>query len=168
MWMRIFTLMILLLTSFISKSQDTDPPYLKNPTLPNFSILQEDSSSWFTNRDIKKGVPVIIMLFSPDCDHCREQTVILTKNMGKLKNTEIVMSSFQPVSKIREFCREFDLHKYPNVHIGRDVKYFFGPFYRIKFAPLLAVYNKEGNLVKVFEGDTKIDKLVEATLHSTH
>ena len=166
--MRIFTLMILLLTSFISKSQGTDPPYLKNPTLPNFSILQEDSSSWFTNRDIKKGVPVIIMLFSPDCDHCREQTVTLTKNMGKLKNTEIVMSSFQPVSKIREFCREFDLHKYPNVHIGRDVKYFFGPFYRIKFAPLLAVYNKEGNLVKVFEGDTKIDKLVEATLHSTH
>jgi thiol-disulfide isomerase/thioredoxin len=166
--MRIFTLLILLFAPFISKSQDTDAPYLKNPTLPNFSILQEDSSSWFTNRDIRKGVPVIIMLFSPDCDHCREQTTILTKNMAKLKNTEIVMSSFQPVSKIREFCREFNLHKYPNVHIGRDVKYFFGPFYRIKFAPLLAVYNKDGNLVKVFEGDTKIDKLVEATQHSPH
>jgi len=103
-----------------------------------------------------------VMLFSPDCDHCKDQMEILTKNMIKLRNTEIVMSTFQPIYKIRDFCKLYNLRRYPNVHVGRDVKYFFGPFYRIRYAPLLAVYDKDRNLVKVFEGDTRIDKLLEA------
>jgi thiol-disulfide isomerase/thioredoxin len=160
--MRIFTLLFLLLSPIMALAQDQDAPYLKYPTLPNFSILQEDSTSWFTNRDLRPGVPVIIMLFSPDCDHCREQTEMFTRNISKLRNIEIVMSTFQPVYKIRNFCKEFDLHKYQNFHIGRDVKYFFGPFYRIKFAPLLALYDKNRNLITVFEGDTKVDKILDA------
>jgi len=159
--MRIFTLLCLLALPLVSLAQDSEAPYLKQPTLPSFSILREDSVSWFTHRDLRPGAPVIIMLFSPDCDHCQEQTEIFTRNMNKLRNVEIVMSTFQPVYKIRKFCKQYDLHRYQNVHIGRDVKYFFGPFYRIKFAPLLAVYDKNHRLVTVFEGDTRVEKLLE-------
>lgn len=160
--MRIFTLMCLLVFPLFSFAQETDAPYLRNPTLPQFSLLREDSTSWITNRDIRPNVPVIVMLFSPDCDHCKDQMEILTKNMIKLRNADIVMSTFQPIYKIRDFCKQYNLHRYPNVHVGRDVKYFFGPFYRIRYAPLLAVYDKDRHLVKVFEGDTKVEKLLEA------
>ena len=160
--MRISTLLILLALPFISFSQEEDAPYLKNPVLPAFSILREDSTSWFSSRELRAGVPVIIMLFSPDCDHCKDQTVILTKNMDKLKNIEIVMSTFQPIYKIREFCGQYKLMNYSNVHVGRDVKYFFGPYYRIRYSPFIAVYDKDRKLVRVFEGGAKIDKLLEA------
>jgi hypothetical protein len=46
--------------------------------------------------------------------------------------------------------------------VGRDVKYFFGPFYRVRSAPFLALYDKNRNLITVFEGDTKVDKILEA------
>jgi thiol-disulfide isomerase/thioredoxin len=160
--MKIFTLFFLLALCNTSRAQDADAPYLKYPALPNFSILQEDSTSWFTARDIKKGVPVIIMLFSPECDHCRKQTSLMTKNMNELRNTEIIMSTFQPIYKMKEFIRQYKLYQYANVHVGRDVKYFFGPFFRVRTAPFLALYDKNRNLIKVFEGDTKVDNILEA------
>jgi thiol-disulfide isomerase/thioredoxin len=160
--MRIFTLFILLALPFISFTQEDEAPYLKNPVIPSFSILKEDSTSWFSSRDIRNGMSVIIMLFSPECDHCREQTAILTKNMDKLKNAEIIMSTFQPIYKMKEFSNQYKLTSYPNIHLGRDVKYFFGPFYRIRYSPFIAVYNKERKLVKVFEGGANIEKLLDA------
>ena len=160
--MKIFTLLLFLALFTSSFAQDADAPYLKYPALPNFSILQEDSTSWFTARDIKKGVPVIIMLFSPECDHCRKQTSLMTKNMSELRNTEIIMSTFQPIYKMKEFIRQYKLYQYSNVHVGRDVKYFFGPFFRVRTAPFLALYDKNRNLIKVFEGDTKVDNILEA------
>jgi len=160
--MRIYTLLILLALPFFSLAQEDDAPYLKNPFIPQFSILNTDSTSWFTQREIRNGFPVMIMLFSPDCEHCREQTEILVKNMEKLKNTEIIMSTFQPIYKMKDFCSQYKLAKYPNVHVGRDVKYFFGPYYRIRYSPFIAIYNKDHKLVRVFEGGAKIDKLLEA------
>jgi thiol-disulfide isomerase/thioredoxin len=160
--MKIFTLFFLLALNNTSLAQDQDAPYLKYPSLPNFSILQEDSTSWFTARDIKKGVPVIIVLFSPECDHCKKQASLMTKNMNELRNTEIVMSTFQPIYKMKDFIRQYKLYQYPNVHVGRDVKYFFGPFFRVRSAPFLALYDKNRNLIKVFEGDTKVDKILDA------
>ena len=160
--MRIFTLLILLSLPVLSQAQEEDAPYLKKPVLPQFSILNSDSTSWYTSRDIRKGMPVMIMLFSPDCEHCQDQTAILVKNMDKLKNTEIIMSTFQPVYKMKDFCNTYKLVKYPNVHVGRDVKYFFGPYYRMKYSPFIAIYDKDRKLVRVFEGGAKIDKLLEA------
>ena len=160
--MRIFTLLLLLALQIQASAQDQDAPYLKYPSLPNFSILQEDSTSWFTARDIRRGVPVIIMLFSPECEHCQKQTSLMTRNMAALRNTEIIMSTFQPIYKMKDFIRQYSLYQYPNVHVGRDVKYFFGPFYRVRAAPFLALYDKNRNLIKVFEGDVKVDRILEA------
>ena len=161
--MRIFTLLLLFMAApFFSWSQEDDAPYLKNPVVPQFSILNSDSTSWYTHRDIRNGMPVMIMLFSPDCEHCKDQTEILMKNMDKLKNTEIIMSTFQLIYKMKDFCQAYKLAKYSNVHVGRDVKYFFGPFYRIRYSPFIAIYDKDRKLVRVFEGGAKIDKLLEA------
>lgn len=160
--MKPLNLLILIFIPFSLLAQEDDAPYLKNQTIPSFSILKEDSASWFSSRDIKKGNSVIIMLFSPECGHCKDQTEVFIKNMDKLKNTEIVMSTFQSISKIKDFCNQYKLEKYPNIHMGRDVNYFLGTYYRIKYSPFLAIYNKERNLSRVYEGGAKIDKILEA------
>lgn len=159
--MKIVTLIFLWLTPIITCAQDEDAPYLKNPNLPGFTILKADSSTWITDKTLRAGVPVIVMLFSPDCNHCREQTEIFIDNMDKLKNVEIVMTTFQPLNKIKEFNRIYNLSQYRNIYLGRDVKFFFAPFYQIKYAPFLAIYNRQHKLVKAFEGDTKFSRLIE-------
>ena len=104
----------------------------------------------------------MIMLFSPDCEHCQKQTEIIIDNIDKMKNLEIVMSTFQPVDKMRKFSDRYKLSKFSNIHVGRDVRYFFGPFYRIRFSPFLAIYDENENLLKAYEGGAKIDRLLEA------
>ncbi|MFZ9660335.1 MAG: peroxiredoxin family protein [Chitinophagaceae bacterium] len=160
--MRLTILLSFFMAPFLSFSQEDDAPFLKNPTIPNFSILKEDSTSWYSSRELKKGNSVIIMLFSPECGHCKEQTEILIKNMDKLKNTEIVMSTFQSISKMKEFCNQYKLERFPNIHMGRDVNYFLGTYYRIKYSPFVVIYDKDRNLTRVYEGGAKIEKIMEA------
>lgn len=158
----IFTLPLLLGIFYANAQTDSLAPYLRNPVLPQFSILQPDSSTWFTKNDLKRGRKAMIMLFSPDCDHCKKQTDIIVDNIDKLKDLEIVMTTFQPVEKMRRFYEKYGLAKYPNIHVGRDVRYFFGPFYRFRYSPFLAIYDERENLIKVYEGGAKGDKLLEA------
>jgi thiol-disulfide isomerase/thioredoxin len=161
--MRFFRILSILLvyTNTIS-AQVTEAPYLKNPWMPNFMILNEDSTSWFSSKDIKPKSSVVFFLFNPDCDHCKAQTASITRNINKLATTEIVMSSYQPLFKLKEFAKQYNLSRFPNIHIGRDVKFFFGPFFQIRYSPFIAVYDKDRSLVKTFEGGTPIDSLINA------
>ncbi|MDX2046690.1 MAG: hypothetical protein SFU87_07870 [Chitinophagaceae bacterium] len=159
---RIILLLVVVIISETAAAQnDSIAPYLRVPVLPQFSILKTDSVTWITKTDLKTGIPTIIMLFSPDCDHCQKQTEIITANIKLLGNTQIVMTTYQPMEKMRWFNEKYGLAKYPNIYLGRDVKYFFGPFFRIRFAPFIAIYDRSESLFKVYEGGAKIDKLLE-------
>ncbi len=138
------------------------PPYLKNPVLPDFKILQKDSTTWFSKKDLKTGKPVMIMLFSPDCDHCQKQTKMILERIKDLGDLQIVMATFQPMDKMRKFYTDYGIAKYPNIRMGRDVPYFFGGFYRGRSIPYLAIYDRSQKLVKIYDGGATIDKLLEA------
>jgi thiol-disulfide isomerase/thioredoxin len=156
-----FTIPFILGFIYVNAQTDSLAPYLRNPVLPQFSILKPDSVTWFTKDDLKRGRKSMIMLFSPDCDHCKKQTDIIVDNIDRLKDLEIVMTTFQPIEKMRRFYEKYELSKYPNIHVGRDVRYFFGPFYRFRYSPFLAIYDENEKLIKVYEGGAKKDKLLE-------
>lgn len=151
----------LFLASLAAFSQnDSLPPYLKVRTIPQFKIMATDSS-WITKANLKKGKNTIIMLFSPDCEHCQKQTEILLENMDKLNHTQIVMTTTLQLDKIRDFVAKYKLDKYPNILVGRDPNLFFGIFYDLKYTPFLAIYDKKEDLLKAFDGGAKWNKLEE-------
>lgn len=101
------------------------------------------------------------MLFSPDCEHCQKQTAEITKNIKNFEGVEVVMATYQPVFKAKAFAAQYKLGGYTNFYVGRDVMYFFGPFYQLKSAPFIAIYNKEQKLIKAFDGGAPVEKLIE-------
>ena len=136
------------------------PPYKKFPSLPPLQLILADSVTKYTKADLPKKKPVLIMLFSPDCDHCQHQTEDILANMDKLKDVQIVMCSYQPMETIRAFKEKYKLAQYPNIMIGRDTKYFVPSFYGVNSLPYLAFYDKKGNLIKVNEGNVKPAALI--------
>ena len=52
---------------------DSLAAYIRIGTIPSFTVYKAPDSSAFTNKDLKKGKPVLLMLFSPDCGHCQHQ-----------------------------------------------------------------------------------------------
>lgn len=129
---------------------DTVPPYKKDPGIPDFIILQTDST-WFTKEQLPKYPYTAIVYFAPDCGHCQITVKELVANMDSLTNVFFVFVAYRPMEDIREFYKYYGLNKFSNVRMGRDPKYFVPSFYRVTSNPFVALYNQNGLLMRVFD-----------------
>lgn len=148
------------LVSFSQQDSTQLPPYKRFPTVPPFKLLKTDSSSYFTKNDLKRNKPVLIVIFNPDCDHCKHEIEEIIKDMDDLRDVQIVMSTFMPFSLMKGFYESYNLQKFENVTMGQDFQYVLPSFYQIHFMPYLAMYDKKGNLLTTFEGAMKIEDLI--------
>ena len=139
----------------------TDPPYKRFPTVPPLKLLLADSSTIFTDKDLKKNKPLFLILFSPDCEHCQKETEELIEKIDSFKNIQIVMATFMPVDKIKPFYENYQLDRFSNITVGYDMQHMLSTFYRISYTPFLAFYDKKGNLIDGFQGALPLSKVLE-------
>lgn len=137
-------------------------PAKRFPIIPQFTLLGVDSSSIITKANLADNKKTMIMYFSPDCDHCQHQTEALLKSIDRFKGVQIVMATYQPFEEMTAFYKKYNIGTYPQIHLGRDTKFFFVPFYQIRDLPYIALYDAKGNLIKTFESTTDIGKLAGA------
>lgn len=150
----------LLFVSLNAISQtDTLAPYLKSPFIPPFNIQMADSS-WFSKNDLQ-AKPALILYFSPDCGHCQLETEELLTQIKELKDLQIVMITSRGTDEMKMFSDKYLLQKFPSIKIGSDTKRFVTRYYQVKFTPFSALYNKNGKLVKVYEGGIDFNELKE-------
>jgi thiol-disulfide isomerase/thioredoxin len=140
--------------------QDTTPLFKRFSSVPPISLLKSDSSL-ITKDGLKKNRPVMLMYFSPECHHCQHQMEDLIKRMDDLKKIEIVLATYQPMEELISFQEKYRLNEYPNIQAGRDTRFFIVPFFKIRNLPYLALYDKKGNLIKTYEGNVKVDTLIQ-------
>ena len=133
--------------------------------IPPFKILRADST-WFTPKDLKAHKPVMIIYFAPDCSHCQHLMYEMKPKMKQFANVQIVMVTFTDYNRlamIRNFNRDFDLKKYPNITVGTEARtYLVQQYYHVSTTPYIAIYGKDGKLVQAFEKPPVIDSLVAA------
>ena len=142
-------------------------------TIVHYRILKPDSTftSW---TDLRKGRPTMLIYFGTDCPHCQKLTMEMKQKMNVLKNIQIVMVTFSKTESpwmgmIKNFQRDFELAKYPNIIMGTEypdfLKYGFYPvqrYYNVQTTPYIAIYNRQGRQTKAFSKEPKIDDLVAA------
>lgn len=147
---------VLLSTAAFSQT-DTLPGYLQDPNIPAFSIQLADGS-WYNKSDLEKK-PTLILYFSPDCGHCQLETEDILSHAKELNKLQIVMITSREMSEMKTFSDRYMLQKFPFIKIGSDTKKFVTHFYNVKFTPFSALYNKKGQLVKVYEKGIDFDDL---------
>lgn len=159
--MKSFFLPIIIFISITaSASTDSIPAHLKGLKIPDFKLLLADSTTHFYTENLDRKKNTLIMLFSPDCDHCQHQTEDIIQNIAAFKNTQIVMTTVLPFHQMKTFYETNQLQRFKNIVMGRDVLYFFSPYYRAQFTPYLALYNKKGELLYTNDGQVKIETLI--------
>jgi len=103
-------LTLMLAFSAVAQSDSASlPPYKRFPTPPPFRILMNDSIAWYTKADLPKKKAVMIMIFNPECDHCKHETEELIKNIDKFKKIEIVMATPRDFSEMKAFYGHYEL-----------------------------------------------------------
>ena len=141
---------------------DTSLLYLRFPIVPSFKLINVADSSIFTKNDLKKKRATIIMMFSPDCEHCQAETKELTAHMDLFKKVQIIMASPLDYNYIKKFYEEYKLADHKNIMMGRDPSYFLGTFFKVRSFPSVFVYDKKGNFVTSFVGSTPVEEIAAA------
>lgn len=141
-------------------STDTRPPlYQRYPEVPPFSMVKAGGEV-FTNRDLKKHTPTMIILFSVDCEHCMHETEDLTKNIDRFKGTQIVMVTRFRYEPMMSFYAGYGIGRYPNIIMGSDSTARLNSFYHLRYFPGIYIYNKDNQLVYNHEGTAPVDTLL--------
>jgi thiol-disulfide isomerase/thioredoxin len=160
--MKHLLMLITLLTAYVFSfaQKDTAAPAYTHFPLPQFSVLLPDSATWFTKKDLPKNKKTFVMVFSPDCEHCRHETEMIKQNIAKFKHTQVLMVTPIAFEKTKHFYDTYDLKNYKNITVGYDPKFFFTGYFQMKMFPFIAIYNKKYELLKTFEGSAKMDDIL--------
>ncbi len=147
---------------FAQAQTDTSLLYQRFPVVPTFRLINIADSSIFTKANLNKKKATIIIIFSPTCENCVEETKELKEKIDLFKKAQIIMVSPLDFSYLREFYNDNNIAQYPTITIGRDPGYFLGTFYKVRSLPSIFIYNKKGKLVKWFIGSTPVAEIAAA------
>lgn len=156
---------VLLILSLFTAAQgfaanDSIPPHLKNLKLPDFKLLLPDSITNFYTEQLSTKKTTILISFSPECDHCKQQTKEIIENIKEFKDVQIVMATTLPFEMMKAFHAEYKIASYKNIIMGRDVLYFFPKYFLNHYLPLIAIYNKKGELLYYADGGLPTSELI--------
>lgn len=158
---RLFFFLLLFSSISALAQQQVEAAYKRFPTIPPLKLLMTDSTTVFTNKDLKKNKPLFLIIFSPDCDHCKKETEELIAKIDSFKNIQIVMATFMTVDKIKPFYDHYKLNRFKNITVGYDMQHVLPTYYRIAYTPFLAFYDKDGKLIDGFQGNLPLTKVLE-------
>lgn len=149
---RNFFLFVLLLCQLATARAQTIPPFK----------MQLTSGKAFTSADVSKAKPLVIIYFAPDCEHCQALIRGLLNRINDFKKAQIVLVSFEPVSMVRNFERDYHLDSHTNIKCGTEIPtFYFKNLFNLSKTPFTALYNKNGKLVVAYKNETPLDDLVE-------
>jgi arsenate reductase-like glutaredoxin family protein len=128
--------------------------------LPPFRMTQANGKI-FKAEDLPMGKPIIIIYFSPECDHCEKLMKELLKRTEEFKKASIAMVTYLPVEKVVEFEKTYVLKKYSNIYAGTENSSFFlKNYYNLIEMPFAALYSKNGDFIKSYHKDIDVKDLL--------
>lgn len=143
---------MIFLMSFVSHSQSNK--------VPPFKMIQSDGKI-FLAGNLPMGKPIVIIYFSPECEDCQQLTKELINRIKEFNGASIAMITNLSIDKVKRFVTEYHLDKYSNIFAGTEEdSYFVGNYYKVGQLPFMALYNKNGDLIKIYDKGLSIDDLL--------
>jgi len=109
---------------------------------------------------IRNGIPVLVIFFSPDCDHCQYMTKKIVEHHDEFKEVQLIMIAPATKAGIQQFANEYDLNKLKDVNLGMDTNFKFFKIFGSTMTPSFFVYNRQHVLVKSIQGETKLSNIL--------
>ena len=129
--------------------------------VPPFKIVQSNGEV-FRAHDLPMGKPIVIIYFSPGCDHCDFLTKELLKRQAEFTNASIIMITWQPVEIVAAFVQQYQLAKHRNIYVGTEgTNFFVRNYYKIEHMPFMALYTKNGDFIQQYSNETKLPALLK-------
>lgn len=127
--------------------------------VPPFRMTQSNGKL-FNATNLPLGKPIMIIYFSPDCDHCQVMMKDWFKKVNDFNKASVAMITFLPIDKVMTFEKDFKVKQYPNIIVGTEgFSFFVRNYYQIMDMPFAALYDKNGNLIASYQKNIPLNEL---------
>jgi hypothetical protein len=127
--------------------------------LPPIRLVTGDGKV-ITQKEVANDANLFVMLFNPTCEHCQEETILLAKNIYLFKKTKALLMAAEGMKDYLEYFESAThVSEYPTLQMGLDSSKFIDKTFRYLDLPQINIYDKDRNLVRIFNGDTPLDSL---------
>jgi len=124
--------------------------YAQAGKVPPFRMVQPDGKI-FKAEYLPIGKPIVIIYFSTECEECHQLIHELLTRINDLKGVSIAMITYLSVQSVSQFIAENNLAKYSNIYVGTEgSSLFVQSYYNIEKFPFMALFNKNGDLIKKY------------------
>lgn len=133
-------------------------------TIPSFTFYKANSGIKFTQNDLAKTGNIVLLFFDPGCSHCQDETRDIGKNYQQVKTANFYFIAMQDPSLMEDFMATYggELKGKSNVTLLYDRNVEFLPKFNPKQYPAVYVYGSDHQLRAYWDGEKKIDKIIEA------
>jgi thioredoxin-related protein len=129
--------------------------------VPPFQMVQANGKI-FRAQDLPMGKPILLVYFSPGCDHCVTMLKELFRQAKSFENASVAFITFLSVAEVSKFIKDYGVANYPNMYAGTEgTTFFIRNYFRLKETPFVALYTKNGDLVTSYEKSIAIKALAE-------
>ena len=145
-----------------TKTGSAMPPFLviKQDVMPSGSPTTNLTTHLLSDKDVRNNANLFVMLFSPVCDHCENQAIMLGENLKLFKKSKIVLMCGKPY---RQYLNNYLLithnKEHPAINVGVDSTDFIQKTLFIDQMPQMNIYDHNRKLLKIFSGQVTIDSL---------
>ena len=128
--------------------------------LPPFQVMQANGNI-FRAHELPLGKPVVIIYFDTDCDHCHQLMKQVMRNTAALQKASVALVTYLPVEKVSAFVTRYQLQKFANMYAGTEgTTFFLKNYYKLAAMPFMALYTKNGDLVKTWHHENGLNDLL--------
>jgi thiol-disulfide isomerase/thioredoxin len=129
-------------------------------SLPSFDLLLSDGLTHLNTSEIKAGKPVALLYFSPDCEHCQQETTSILHHMDSLRDVQFYFITNDSLDRAKTFRSVFQLDKYSNIILAWDNQFLFPRHFKGAFPPYLVLYDRQLRQLGAFDGEMEVSKLI--------
>lgn len=160
---KIFIAIFLLLPAiaFLQPSRNKNAPYFSAKGYPDLKLLLTDSTTIFTKNNLPKDKTIVIIFFSPECEHCQAEATKMMEKTDSLQNLFMVWNAnmVDDFSNVKQFYAKYGFDKMGNAAMGKEIDYYLPIFYSIEQTPYAAVYKNE-KLIAEFRNTLSLENLI--------
>jgi thiol-disulfide isomerase/thioredoxin len=156
----VFLVGSLIAFAYYSSSQKSLQKDNNTITMPNFSAFSLDSVV-VNSTKLNPNFSNILIHFNSTCDHCQYEAQELLKNKEKFEKTNIILFSSEKLPTLNVFYKTYQLHKIPNLQIWKSHADTLQKYFGKLSTPHVFIYNAKKELIKSYQGETKIEAILK-------
>jgi thiol-disulfide isomerase/thioredoxin len=160
----IITLILVIIFSFIIGKRVLEKS--EKITSAKEKVEKPEQISYLTLDSIKHHLtdldfPMILVLVSSDCEHCRYEINTFLSNGASLEGYNVLFLSTEKIPIITRFRSETTNDLYPWAQFGKITNEDMLDTFGTLVTPQIYIYNDKKNLVKYFKGETKFEAILK-------